>query len=153
MNWEAIGAIGEIVGALVVFGTLLYLALQMKQVRAEVHLASFRDTNRQFGNVFTSASASPDLAKALAKADEDVSSLTQWELKLLDNHLNALMAAWETVVEQIDTGALKVPREEVISLIGPYLDESWAPGAWERIKKYHLGDFRAVVESQLPGNI
>ena len=137
MDWEAIGAIGEIVGALAVFGTLLYLALQMKQVQAEIHLASFRDTNQQFGNIFTSVSASPELAKALAKADEDVSSLATWEMKLLDNHLNALMATWETVVELIDTGALKIPREEVIALIGPYLEESWVPDAWERIKKYH----------------
>ena len=31
MNWEAIGAIGEIVGAFGVIVTLIYLALQIKQ--------------------------------------------------------------------------------------------------------------------------
>ena len=31
MNWEAIGAVGEIVGALAVFLTLLYLAVQLRQ--------------------------------------------------------------------------------------------------------------------------
>jgi hypothetical protein len=31
MNWEAIGALGEILGALAVFGTLVYLAIQIKQ--------------------------------------------------------------------------------------------------------------------------
>ncbi len=31
MNWDAIGAIGEIAGALAVVGTLAYLALQIKQ--------------------------------------------------------------------------------------------------------------------------
>ena len=51
MNWEAIGAIGEIVGALAVFGTLLYLVFQLKQVKTEFHLASFRDVNQQFGNL------------------------------------------------------------------------------------------------------
>ncbi len=30
MNWEAIGAIGEIVGALAVLATLYYLAIQIK---------------------------------------------------------------------------------------------------------------------------
>ena len=31
MNWEAIGAIGEIIGALAVFLTLAYLAIQIRQ--------------------------------------------------------------------------------------------------------------------------
>lgn len=31
MNWEAIGAIGEVVGALAVIATLLYLAIQIRQ--------------------------------------------------------------------------------------------------------------------------
>jgi hypothetical protein len=31
MNWDAIGAVGEILGALAVFASLVYLALQIKQ--------------------------------------------------------------------------------------------------------------------------
>ena len=31
MNWEAAGAIGEIISALAVFLTLIYLALQIRQ--------------------------------------------------------------------------------------------------------------------------
>lgn len=31
MNWDAIGAIGEIIGATAVFLTLAYLALQIRQ--------------------------------------------------------------------------------------------------------------------------
>jgi hypothetical protein len=31
MNWEAIGAIGEVIGAIAVFATLAYLAVQIKQ--------------------------------------------------------------------------------------------------------------------------
>ena len=45
MNWEAIGALGEIIGATAVFGTLLYLAIQIKQVRSELHISSLRETN------------------------------------------------------------------------------------------------------------
>ena len=32
MNWEAVGAVGEILGAIAVFVTLIYLALQIRQV-------------------------------------------------------------------------------------------------------------------------
>ncbi len=41
MNWDAIGAIGEIVGALAVLATLIYLAVQIRQnsdmQRAQTH--------------------------------------------------------------------------------------------------------------------
>ena len=33
MNWEAVSAIGEIVGAMAVLLTLIYLAVQVKQTR------------------------------------------------------------------------------------------------------------------------
>ena len=36
MNWEAIGAIGELVGALAVFLTLVYLAMQIRQNTEQV---------------------------------------------------------------------------------------------------------------------
>ena len=35
VNWEALGAIGEVLGGIVVIGTLFYLAVQMKHLRAE----------------------------------------------------------------------------------------------------------------------
>jgi hypothetical protein len=41
MNWDAIGAIGEIVGAIAVLATLIYLAIQIRQnsaiQRAQTH--------------------------------------------------------------------------------------------------------------------
>jgi hypothetical protein len=36
MNWDAIGAVGEWLGAIAVFVTLVYLALQVRHARAEV---------------------------------------------------------------------------------------------------------------------
>lgn len=36
MNWNAIGAVGEVVGALAVIATLAYLARQVKQTRIQI---------------------------------------------------------------------------------------------------------------------
>ncbi len=35
MNWEAISAVGEILGAVTVIATIFYLAVQVKHVQAE----------------------------------------------------------------------------------------------------------------------
>ena len=44
MNWDAIGAVGEIIGALAVVATLGYLALQVKTNTAAVNQASRQAT-------------------------------------------------------------------------------------------------------------
>jgi hypothetical protein len=44
MNWEAIGAIGEIVGAIAVVITLVYLSVQMRTNTAAINQASIQAT-------------------------------------------------------------------------------------------------------------
>ena len=39
MNWDAIGAVGELLGSLAVFVTLGYLAIQVRHARAEASRA------------------------------------------------------------------------------------------------------------------
>lgn len=48
MNWDAIGAVGEILGALAVFASLIYLALQIKQNTQSLRASAKHDaTSRQ----------------------------------------------------------------------------------------------------------
>jgi hypothetical protein len=71
MNWDAVSAIGELLGTLVVFITLGYLAVQVKQARAEVErsishsraetvrdLLMTRATNERLGNLYVKATLS-----------------------------------------------------------------------------------------------
>jgi len=55
MNWDALGAIGELVSAFAVVVTLLYLAIQLRQTR----IAAVRDANRtiitDFQRIWTDA--------------------------------------------------------------------------------------------------
>jgi len=73
MNWEAIGAIGEIVGAAGVIATLIYLAIQIRQNTIATNRAAVRDT------VESNTTA---LASLL---DEGVSELFIKGLKSLDS--------------------------------------------------------------------
>ncbi len=51
MNWEAIGPIGEIVGALAVFLTLIYLAIQIKQNTIAVQASAMDFANGQVSQI------------------------------------------------------------------------------------------------------
>ncbi|MFT5208393.1 MAG: hypothetical protein ACI9CE_000107 [Flavobacterium sp.] len=46
MNWEALGAIGELVGAIVVVGTLIYLTIQLKENNKNLKVHTFNETFR-----------------------------------------------------------------------------------------------------------
>jgi len=63
MNWGAVGAIGEGVGAVAVVVTLGYLAVQIRQNTTSLRAATFQDIVRE-GNVFVRDLAlHPDLAR------------------------------------------------------------------------------------------
>jgi len=47
MNWEAIGAIGEVVGAAGVIASLMYLAVQIRQNTKSVRRASARQSSEK----------------------------------------------------------------------------------------------------------
>ena len=48
MDWNAVGAVGEILGAVAVFLTLLYLATQIKQTNKMARFEATREIMAQF---------------------------------------------------------------------------------------------------------
>ncbi len=50
MNWEALGALGELVGAVAVVATLLYLATQICQNTSSQRIAAKQEMARQFAD-------------------------------------------------------------------------------------------------------
>jgi hypothetical protein len=69
INWEAIGAVGEIAGALAVIATLFYLSLQIRQNSRSLDRAnefaqanSIHNSNAQLAHVFAPIMQDADLA-------------------------------------------------------------------------------------------
>jgi hypothetical protein len=67
MNWEAIGAIGEILGALGVIGTLFYLALQIRQNTRSNESNRINEIAREFSERHTLIATSAEMPKLAAK--------------------------------------------------------------------------------------
>ena len=79
MNWEAIGAIGEIIGAVAVVGTLGYLALQIRH-SSNQSLANMATTSlNEFNRMQETLIANPHTAEILLKlrTGEDLSQLEE----------------------------------------------------------------------------
>jgi hypothetical protein len=72
MNWEAIGAIGEIVGALAVVVSLIYLATQIRVQNREARIAAVHDVvmgQRQSMQLFLEPGMAKDFLTVLSDFD------------------------------------------------------------------------------------
>ncbi len=79
MNWDAAGAIGEILGAIVVFATLLYLA---QQVRQSVNLARSSQNMSlldAYGDFNTQIACNPDVADLMVTYQKEPESVSERE--------------------------------------------------------------------------
>jgi len=67
VNWEMIGSIGEIIGAIGVIVSLLYVGKQLKQTNAMTRSGFRQELGSQALTWVMSIASSPSLAEALAK--------------------------------------------------------------------------------------
>ena len=67
MNWEAVGAVGEVLGAFAVVLTLVYLAVQIRQNTSSTRASTYSDTTDGWHNYMQSQSVTDiDLLISLA---------------------------------------------------------------------------------------
>ena len=114
MNWEAIGALGEVLGAVAVIATLLYLAVQTRHARVAVETASTLGTIEGHSRFRQALITHPELTDLLAKANSGT-DLTEGEaqrIKIL--FIELFLACVAGVATQPNT---KSPRVEVEYLI------------------------------------
>ena len=98
INWDALGALGEIVGSIGVFISLVYLAFQTKQSTAETRDASIHSV-MELAIQFRSESYTGDLAEIRLKAGMN-ESLTPLEDLKYQGYLSALFELNELVFLQ-----------------------------------------------------
>ena len=71
MSWEAIGAIGETVGALAVVVSLVYLAMQIRNQNQEARAATMQQVLQSNADAISQLQ-NPDLAEIWIKGVEDI---------------------------------------------------------------------------------
>ena len=92
MSWDAIGAIGEVVGAAGVIASLLYLAVQVRgSIRASAVEAKLQSTRMQ-SDFIHSLITTPELNDIYLRGLNDIDSLPKEEYYRFSNL--SLMAFW-----------------------------------------------------------
>ena len=99
MNWEAIGAIGEIAGAIAVVVTLVYFAMQLRQYATGLQSATFHTTMQEF-NQINVAQLDPTLADLFDRGMNNPDSLTSTENYQFVWIARVYVNIWENMYQQ-----------------------------------------------------
>jgi hypothetical protein len=89
LNWDAIGAVGEVMGAVAVLVTLGYLAVQIRQNTQSVSTSVYESAMSGFNALTRDLTANADLASILIRAHADPASLDENEQLRLNAYIRS----------------------------------------------------------------
>ncbi len=137
MNWEAIGAIGEILGAVAVLVMLVYLAPQIRRNSRFVQVATYHSTVRARNEFNFAIATTPELSALLLRAGDKSTTLDAEELQ----RFNALM--W---------GVFNLFEDSFVQYTNCLLTrESWEVTRWAMAGQLTSSAARDWVQRNRPG--
>lgn len=141
MNWEALGAVGEIVGALAVVVTLIYLAVQTRQNTEAVRHAFARGVMEDANAWRFKIVEDPAVSELFRNGLRDPASLDANDRYRFRMFLDALVFHWQHAV----ISEVPIPPTNIIRVLSQ-------PGGvwyWERAKDVMEPEFVRYVEDRL----
>lgn len=95
MNWEAISAMGQIVGAVGVIVSVIYLAQQVRSNARQTRLASMRTMSDAFNQWLRSLAEYPHVGELYYKGMRDFASIEGADLPRFSGMMDHLFRIWE----------------------------------------------------------
>jgi len=146
MNWDAIGAVGEIIGAFAVVISLVYLAVQIRRQSKESRAAAMHEIAVGFRESIASFSSS-ELAELFVKAKADVELLTEKEKFQLITSFARALRLWEEAYLVHEKGRLEedlwVP---IVDQLSALMDHAGVKYVWKMRKEFYNERFRTFVD-------
>ena len=150
LNWEAIGAVGEILGAIAVVLTLGYLATQLRQnsqtLRASALDASITSANDVRKSIYESA----EVAEIFRRGSTDPECLTEDErirFRLVMH--NIVWGTWNIYVQAQLTGLSASTWEAQIPLLTRILSTPGGKWYWATSRQEVDETYREYIENLL----
>ena len=152
MNWEAIGAIGELIGGAAVIATLIYLAVQLRQNTKGIRAQSYYNVLSGKNALYRQLAANTELFNTVLQgiaADPALSSVTDGARTHLI--LYAFMNEFETTyllykADAVEEDIWLRDRAQLAGMIGFPGMIDW----WNLAKQYFHKDFVAEVAATEP---
>ena len=149
MNWPAVSAIAELIAAVAILITLVYLAFQIRQAKEQITLAGQRHRADAARDVLSSVSDSPYLAPILAKLGG-----FPWGDNGLDETQDSVRLfmwchAWTRTEEMNFRMSSPEQRATQDQLLRGWLSVPWAAQFWTQNRAIYDADFADRMDTLL----
>ena len=147
MNWEAISAIGQIVGAVGVIISVIYLALQVRSNARQTRLASMRSMSDAFNQWLQSLAENAEFGDLYYRGMRDFESIQGADLPRFSALMDHLFRIYEDMYYQKLEGHLdprvwrgfEAPMRDIIAYPGA---QAW----WRTRSHWFSGEFQQFID-------
>ena len=147
MNWEAIGAVGETVGALAVLVTLVYLAMQIRQNTKAVQAAAVDSANSQVSKIREVIFADADVANMYRRGNEDPASLSEDDTIRYRLLIHNIMLALSNSITQASVSGLSESMTQVeLPILGRVVGTAGGRWFWDTYRQEFEESFRGTID-------
>ena len=148
MNWEAIGALGEFIGAGAVVISLIYLAIQIRGQNSEARTAGMHAVSQGFRDGIGSLAEIPHVARIWIKSNEDLASLTDEELVQMFAVAQRNFRVWEEAFRLYRNGRLDEDIwEGITNQYASFLAHQGFKHVWKFRCAYYSQESRDFVDN------
>jgi hypothetical protein len=150
MNWEAAGAIGEIIGAAAVFATLVYLAAQIRQNTKAVRAAALDAAVTHVTSARQSLYSSEALTDIYVRGNDDPHCLTKNELVRFRLLVHAILQSLSNVRAQAElTGLSQSDWDSQVPILRRIVSTPGGEWFWKEFGNEFDEEFRREVNELL----
>jgi hypothetical protein len=151
MNWEAIGAVGEIIGAAGVIVTLAYLAFQLRNQTRETKLSATRDLARDYRDIMRDISGNEELYGLYLRSLEDYDGMPDADRmkinlafysRIFGVHEQQHLHLLEGRIDPVYLQSIRNRLAEAAKTPGPH---QW----WRRNRHLYSDNFRTYIDGVL----
>jgi len=150
MNWDAIGAVGEIIGAMAVVISVVYLGVQIRRQTDQARLAATREIAIAWNTTLTPLIENQELTDLFLKAGPGYDALPNHERLRVAGVYMQMMRLLEQQYLHVGKGNIDPAFFE--SADRTYADFLVTPGIqewWERHRTHYSDGFRSLVDEQI----
>ena len=146
MNWEAIGAVGEFVGALAVVLTLMYVARDIRQNSRSLAMTALRDSTAQWNHWSEMIATSSDLADIVVKGNLSYTSLSPSETLRYGAYVQSFFDNMESSRSLVVDHRVDHDLDVIVTIVSRRLEISGFAAWWQENSSDYDSSFVAWID-------
>jgi hypothetical protein len=145
MNWDAIGALAELAGALGVIASLVYLAIQIRQNTRSAREASWESVSRELQQFRALIAQDPEVARIYREGLRDLRSLSDDDRWRFGDLMQTIFTVSESQYRRRDSGLFQHGLEDILWTAGRPGAREW----WMKGRRVYSPEFQRFVDEAL----